>query len=82
MAALVEYGRSAFHSSEASRGQCIGYSIYAACDAAEVIDAALEMLEQWNAHLSVAALRAIERGDGKVVRKGRKLTIILPKHWE
>jgi hypothetical protein len=82
MAVLAQYGRSAFQSSEARRGQCIGYSIYAACDAAEVIDAACEMLEEWNCHLSVAAVRAIERGDGKVVRKGRKLTILLPKHWE
>jgi len=46
------------------------------------VDAAMTMLEDWNAHLAVAAVAAIEKGQGKVTRKGRKLTIILPEWWK
>lgn len=70
-----------------SRGRALGYAAYASLDAPECVEAAIEMLEQWNGHLSVAAIGAIEKGRtdpryGKVLeRKGNILTIQLPDHW-
>jgi hypothetical protein len=81
IATLEQYGRAAFAKSETRRGTAIGYALYGLMSAAEVVDVAIEALEEWNGHLSVAALRAIERGDGEISRQGRDLRIRLPKHW-
>lgn len=80
---LVAFGRDAFSqaSTPPSEGTCIGYSVYAFT--AGVVDAAMEMLEQWNYHLCVAAIAAIQERDnsGSCKREGRKLTIELPEWW-
>jgi hypothetical protein len=47
-----------------------------------VVDAAIAMLEDWNYHLAVAAIAAIQKGQGKVERLRRHLTIELPEHWD
>lgn len=75
------YGRQA-HTGKVSRGTAIGFSFYSCSGPEVVVDAAIESLEQWNGHLSVACLNAIEKGHGKVVRKGNILTITLPEHWK
>ena len=78
---LALYGRNRFcESANPSRGQCIGIGVSACTDA--VVDAATEMLEDWNYHLCVAAIAAIQRGQGTVRRDGRHLTIELPEHWD
>ena len=64
-----------------SRGQCIGHALAYAIDSNAATDAAMELLEAWNGHLSVACIDAIEHGKGQVTREGRTLTIILPEHW-
>jgi alpha-beta hydrolase superfamily lysophospholipase len=90
---LVAYGKAA-HKSEVSRGTALGYAVYALDGRAHpieegtkpcvdvVVDTSMEMLEQWNGHLTVACIAAIEKGKGKVVRKGRTVTFTLPEHWE
>lgn len=81
---LIAYGRTRY-TPEArdrkSRGACIGMAVAAVNDAPSIVDMAIEALEDWNGHLSVAALAAIEHGQGKMERKGRLLTIELPEHW-
>ena len=88
---LVAYGQSK-HTGRVSEGEALGYACFAlemASDPAATIEksckvvteAAMEMLTQWNGHLSVAAIDAIENGKGKVTRDGRFLSIILPEHW-
>ena len=80
--ALEARGRLGFKPGvEVSRGRAIGFALYAACQPQECVDIALEMLEQWNGHLTVAAIAAIEKGQGKVSRNGRDLRIELPEHW-
>jgi hypothetical protein len=77
---LQAYGRTRFcKTSNPSSGQCIGLAVSACTDS--VVDAAMEMLEDWNYHLAVAAIAAIQQGQGRVERKGRRLTIVLPEHW-
>ena len=77
---LAEYGRTRFcESVTPSYGQCVGIAVASCTDA--VVDAAVTMLEDWNYHLAVAAIAAIQRGQGTVKRKGRQLTIELPEHW-
>lgn len=66
---LVEFGKDGL-ADNATRGQRLGYALYAFNDPSTVVDAAMEALEQWNGHLSVAVLAAIERGQGKVTRQG------------
>ena len=78
---LAQYGRTRFcESANPSRGQCIGIAVSACTDS--VVDAAVEMLEDWNYHLAVAAIAAIQKGQGTVRREGRHLTIELPEHWD
>lgn len=90
---LVAYGRAA-HTSKVSRGVAIGNAVFSldmpthppeegisACTEV-VVDAAMEMLEQWNGHLSVACIAAIEKDHGKVERKGNVVTITLPEYWK
>ena len=81
---LHEYGQGCYkkEARPVDRGTAIGKAIAAVSGPEVVVPAAIEMLEDWNGHLSVAAIAAIEQGQGKVVRKGRKLTITLPKGWE
>ena len=67
--------------SRISRGSAIGAALAYAIDAPAATDAAMELLEAWNGHLSVACIDAIEKGRGQVTREGRTLTIILPEHW-
>ena len=77
---LAQYGRSRFcESASHSHGQCIGIAVSACTDS--VVDAAVEMLEDWNYHLCVAAIGAIQQGQGTVQREGRHLSIELPEHW-
>jgi hypothetical protein len=79
---LKAYGRQAYcPTAEVTPGECICIAIARLNDTPAVVDAAIEMLEDWNGHLSVAAISAIEKGHGKVERKGRKLTITLPEWW-
>lgn len=63
------------------RGEAIGHALAFEIDRDACTDIAIMMLEQWNGHLSAAALRAIEKKQGTVERKGRTLTITLPEHW-
>ena len=78
---LASYGRTRYvPEAKPTIGQCIGIAIAACTDA--VVDAAMEMLEDWNYHLAVAAIAAIQHGQGKVERQGRHLTIELPEHWD
>jgi hypothetical protein len=83
IATLVKFGRQGFvPEARVGMGKCLGKAIAALNDDRVVVDAAIESLEQWNGHLSVAAIGAIEKGLGKVERDGRTLTIILPESWE
>ena len=80
---LTDHARKAFcKTADVSIGTLIGHAVYAMHDTGVCVDAAIEMLEECNAHLSVAAINAIEKGRGQVIRKGRTLTIILPQHWD
>jgi len=81
---LIAYGRTRYSPearSRMSRGQCIGLAVASVNDAPAIVDMAIAALEDWNGHLSVACLSAIEQGQGVVERKGRMLTITLPEHW-
>lgn len=81
---LEAHGRRCYsdeYRDKQSRGSCIGLALAHLSDPQTVVDAAIEALEDWNCHLSVAAIAAIEKGQGTVNRKGRKLTIILPEWW-
>ena len=81
---LEAHGRNCYtdeYSATQSRGSCIGLALAHLSDPPTVVDAAIEALEDWNGHLTVAAISAIEKGQGKVTRKGRKLTIMLPEWW-
>jgi hypothetical protein len=81
--ALEAEGRSGFcPTATVSRGEAIGKALFSALDVADCVALAIEVLEQWNSHLSVAAIGAIENGLGKVKRNGRQLHIQLPEHWE
>jgi hypothetical protein len=78
---LALYGRKRFTSeADPTPGMCIGMAV-SACTG-DVVDAAMEMLEDWNYHLAVAAIAAIQKNQGTFKRKGRILTIKLPKHWD
>ena len=88
---LEQYGRDA-HQYPISKGHAIGYGVFAqamfdmpdaSCEecAMTMVDAAMEMLEQWNCHLGVAVLNAIYHEKGRVTRKGRRVYITLPEHW-
>ena len=89
MAVLERYGQS----ERRSRGAAIGYALYSMLNPNEIYDATIEALEQWNCHVTVAALTAMgmpmgdrsdekRRGSWKRPRKSRTLTITLPEHWE
>ena len=45
-------------------------------------DAALYMLQDWNAHLAYALVATVQKGDGTVERRGRTVTVVLPEWWE
>ena len=78
---LARYGQTRFcKSATPSHGQCIGIAVSAVTDA--VVDATIEMLQDWNYHLAVAAIAAIQHGQSKVERRGRHLSIELPEHWD
>jgi hypothetical protein len=66
-----------------SRGQNVGIGLVNQLDASVIVDAAITGLEHWNCHLSAAALRAIEKGEGEVNRlpRSRELLIVLPEYW-
>jgi hypothetical protein len=90
---LVQYGRQGHQEPDSvSRGKAIGHAIYGCNDTVTCIEIALEMLEQWNCHLMVAAMLALWRGrrnaghrgnpaNGSVTHEGRDLRIRLPKWW-
>ena len=81
MQVLAAYGRTRFcKTANPTSGQCIGLAVASCTDA--VVDAAMAMLEDWNYHLAVAAVAAIEKGQGTAKRNGRTLSIMLPRHWE
>lgn len=80
---LEAYGSSRYCPSardKMTRGAKIGMALAAVTD--DVVNVAVEMLQDWNFHLSVAAILAIEIGQGTVQREGRHLTITLPEHWQ
>ena len=64
-----------------SRGMAVGNALFGLMGATECALVATEALEQWNSHLTVAAIEAIEFKRGAVTREGRDLHIILPDHW-
>jgi hypothetical protein len=64
-----------------SRAAAIGNALFGQLAAKQCVEVAMESLEQWNGHLSVAVLDAIENGKGTVTRNGRELHILLPEHW-
>lgn len=68
--------------SSISRATAIGNALFGELEPKECAEVAMESLEQWNGHLSVAAINAIEFGKGTVTRTGRDLHIVLPEHWE
>ena len=89
---LEQYGRQGFKDPEnVGRGKAIGYALYAACDVHTIFDAAIQALEQWNAHLLVALLLAAQRGkwgdhrgnppNGSIARRNRHVKIKLPQSW-
>jgi hypothetical protein len=83
LAVLEKYGRSMFHNGSCvSTGTAVGAAIYSVMGAQDCVMMAVEALEQWNAHLAVAAIAAIEQGKGTVHREGRHLTITLPEWWD
>ena len=63
-----------------SRGEAIGNGLYTQLGPEEVVAAAMSSFEQWNGHLSVAAIQAIEK-DKTFARTGRDLHITLPEYW-
>jgi len=79
---LERHGRRVLRGKDVSRGRAIGCAIYYQLGAQDCTMLAKEALEQWNAHLAVAAIDAIECGRGTVKRDGRLLTINLPEWWE
>jgi hypothetical protein len=82
MEILERDGRSSRQDpNDISRARAIGNALYGQLEPKECAEAAMESLEQWNGHLSVAAIDAIEFGRGTVTRNGRDLHIILPEHW-
>jgi hypothetical protein len=89
---LERHGRTGFTDHDGvSRGQAIGYALFAACDVHVIFEAAVEALQQWNAHLLVAVLLALRRGQwgdhrgnsphGSVTRRGRHVHVKLPGWW-
>ncbi len=83
LAVLEKHGRKIFRkASQVSRGQAIGGAIYYQLGNEACCQLAMEVLEQWNAHTSVAAIAAIEMQQGTVKRDGRTLTITLPEWWK
>ena len=77
---LIRYGRMGWDV-RVPDGQAFGSAVAPIIGNDEVARAAMAMLEDWNGHLSVAAIDAIEHGNGKVKRVGRELKITLPAHW-
>lgn len=88
---LEQYGRDAY-SQPISKGTAIGYGVFAramhdmpdaSCEdcAMTMVDAAIEMLTQWNCHLGAEILNVIYHEKGRVTRKGRRVYITLPEHW-
>jgi hypothetical protein len=80
LAVLAKHGRVGFYDpTKVSRGTAVGHAIWLPLDVSGCFDMAKEVLEEWNMHLAVAALDALNNGSFK--HKGRKLTITLPEHW-
>jgi len=83
MDVLERYGRNAFWqtSDPVPTGMAIGHSLYTLNEPAVCIDIAIEMCEQWNMHQTVAVLRALHKGNGKVAlkigKRTRKIVITL-----
>jgi len=79
---LEQRGRtSRLDPTDISRARAIGFALFGELTAKECAQVAMEALEQWNGHLSVACIDAIEFGQGEVERDGRDLHITLPDHW-
>jgi hypothetical protein len=85
IALLERDGRASYcetAQAQMSRGDCVGMAVAHRMDVKDCIDASMTMLEDWNCHLSCAAIEALCKGkQGSYKRKGRKLTITLPEHW-
>jgi len=90
--ALERIGRHGFTDREGvSRGRAIGFALFAALEPHVIFEAAVESLQQWNAHVLVAVMLAVRcgrwghhRGDatnGSVTREGRHVRIKLPRWW-
>jgi hypothetical protein len=77
---LAEQGQKSFTFPE-SKGRCAGLALARQLGPDATVDACLEGLQDWNAHLAYAAVDAIEKGNGEVKREGRTLTITLPEYW-
>jgi hypothetical protein len=76
---LQKVGRTHFcKTAKVTRAQCIAAAL--PFDENDVVTVAMQLLEGWNGHLSVAAIQAIEK-EGNYARFGRTLRITLPKHW-
>ena len=76
---LWENGKQ-YREGRSSKGISIGAALYGQLSAEDCVEVAIEMLEQWNGHLSAAAITAIEKG-GNVTRNGCILRIELPQEW-
>lgn len=80
---LIQFGRQRFcKTATVTDGQCIGAALYELLDVSGSTDAAMEVLEQWNCHLSVALLDCVEKGNGTFSRNGRTFTATLPPYWD
>lgn len=89
---LERLGRHGFTDRDGiSRGRAIGFALFAALEPHVIFEAAVEALQQWNAHVLVAVMLAVRcgrwghhRGDapnGSVTREGRNVRIKLPRWW-
>lgn len=79
---LRSFGRNRLNEdAQHSYGACVGLGIASVTDS--VLDASMAMLEDWNYHVAVAAIAALQGmpGQGTATRKGCTLTILLPEHW-
>jgi len=78
---LEQFGRQQFCEStrnDQTEGQCIGIGISAFTG--DVVAVAKTVLQDWNYHMEMAVITAIQSGD--CTREGRIVTLTLPEHWD
>jgi hypothetical protein len=80
---LEAYGRSSFNVPEGvSQGTTVGHALMAVLEGHGIADAAAEMFEEGNFHVTAAIVRCLHDGKGKFKRKGNRVSITLPEFWK